>query len=182
MNRQFAVVLLGFLVLAGWHLPAQAAVTANKGGGFIITHTATLPATPAQVWALLLRPSQWWSQAHTWSGNAANLSLNAAPGGCFCETLPNGGFVEHARIIYAAPGAMLRLSGGLGPLQGEAISGTLTIALTAAGDGQTTLTFTYVVGGHAQFDPSAIAPAVDGVIGEQHTRLVKLITTGKAGD
>jgi uncharacterized protein YndB with AHSA1/START domain len=180
MTRTFLAVLLSFWALATQPSAAHATVTSSQGGGFVITHRATLPTTPAQIWALLLRPSQWWSQAHTWSGNAANLTLNAAPGGCFCETLPNGGFAEHARIIYAAPGAMLRLSGGFGPLQGEAISGTLTIALTSAGDGQTALTFTYVVGGQAQYDLSAIAPAVDGVIGEQHTRLVKLITTGKA--
>ena len=50
--------------------------------------------------------------------DAKNLSIDARPGGCFCEKLPNGGGVEHARVVYVAPREVLRLSGALGPLQG----------------------------------------------------------------
>ena len=47
---------------------------------------------------------------------AANLSLDAAPGGCFCERLPNGGGVEHMRVTYVEPGKRIVLTGSLGPL------------------------------------------------------------------
>ena len=48
-------------------------------------------------------------------------------GGCLCEKIPaEGGSVEHLRIVFARPGRLLRAQGGLGPLQGEAVVGTLT--------------------------------------------------------
>lgn len=171
---------LGFMI-AGLVTCAQstnAAVTETKAGGFVATHTANVAATPAQIWAQVLVPSKWWSKAHTWSGKSENLTLTTSPGGCFCETMPNSGFAEHARVIFVAPGSMLRLSGGLGPLQSEAVNGTLTISLQPTDNSQTKITFSYVVGGAAQYDLSAIGPAVDGVIGEQHSRLVQLIRNG----
>ena len=75
---------------------------------------------------------------------------------------------------------MLRLSGALGPLQGEALAGTLTVTITAIDARRSKISFDYVVGGFARFPLDSIAPAVDGVIGEQHSRLVRLVSTGKA--
>ncbi len=46
----------------------------------------------------------WWSDAHTYSGKASNLTLRNEPGGCFCETLPGGGFVRHASLEYSDKG------------------------------------------------------------------------------
>ena len=73
-------------------------------------------------------------------------------------------------MVYAAPGEMLRLRGSLGPLQSEALTGTLTVTLKAV-DGGTEIDWTYVVGGHARFSLQELAPVVDGVIGEQFGRL-----------
>ena len=42
-------------------------------------------------------------------------------------------------MIYAEPGVMLRMTGALGPLQGEALLGTLTIELRPV-EGGTELT------------------------------------------
>ena len=77
------------------------------------------------------------------------------------------------RVIYARNNKMLRLSGALGPLQGEAVTGTLTMLLQPQGD-STVVRFTYKVGGYMEFPVDQIAPAVDGVIGEQLARLAAL--------
>ncbi len=56
-------------------------------------------------------------------GSAANLSLEARAGGCWCERLADGGSVEHLRVLLVSPGRMLRMRGALGPFQGLAVDG-----------------------------------------------------------
>ncbi|MFN3475159.1 MAG: hypothetical protein ACK4ZW_14045, partial [Blastomonas sp.] len=80
------------------------------------------------------------------------------------------GSVQHMQILYVDPGKLLRMSGALGPLQGEAMAGTMTIALAAI-KGGTRLTFDYVAGGFMRMPQDAMASAVDGVIGAQASRL-----------
>ena len=132
-----------------------------------------MAASPAQVWTALVEPARWWNSEHTWSGNAANLSLQPVAGGCFCEKLPPGGSVQHLRVIYVQPAKLLRMSGALGPLQGEAVSGTLTVTLEPARRG-TKIAFDYVVGGFMHMPIAQMAPAVDGMVGEQLSRLAAL--------
>src|SRR3546814_3294111 len=83
--------------------------------GFTVAHTAQVAATPADVWKMLRMPQSWWSKEHSWSGDAANFWLDSQAGGCFCEKLPDAGSgvgsVQHARIVFAKPNEMLRLSG-----------------------------------------------------------------------
>jgi uncharacterized protein YndB with AHSA1/START domain len=146
--------------------PASAAVVADNPAGFAIEHETIIAATPARVYAALGRPAAWWSNSHSWSGNASNLSLDLRPGGCFCEQLPGGGGVEHARVVMAWPGKLLRLSGALGPLQSEALAATLTWELKPAAGG-TAVKLTYVVAGFARTTRAALPGAVDGVLGEQ---------------
>lgn len=168
------------MIAAGAVTSARADVVGQGETGFAVSETADVKASPAAVWAALVKPGSWWNSAHSWSGSAANMTLTPVPGGCFCETLPGGGFAEHARVIFAAPEKMLRLSGAFGPMQGEALAGTLTVTLEGEAGGATKLTFDYVVGGYARFPLSAMPAAVDKVIGEQHARLKRLIETGKA--
>lgn len=119
---------------------------------------------------------------HSYSGNAANLSLQLRAGGCFCETLPQAhgeaGSVEHARVIYALPGKQLRLSGALGPLQAEAVTGTLNFDITPHARGAR-VTLTYVAGGYLRGGGAAIAPVVDKVLGEQLESLKHAAEAGK---
>ena len=84
------------------------------------------------------------------------------------------GSVQHARILFAKPNEMLRLSGALGPLQGEAVTGTLTIQIKPM-DGGSLIRFDYVVGGYMRVKVADIAPAVDGVIGQQLAGLAKAL-------
>ncbi|MCW5646848.1 MAG: SRPBCC family protein [Sphingopyxis sp.] len=149
---------------------AHAKVIDQSDAGFTVAHTAQVAATPADVWKMLRTPDKWWSKDHSWSGDAANFWLDSQAGGCFCEKLPDGGAgvgsVQHARVLFSKPGQMLRLSGAFGPLQGEAVTGTLTIQIKETPTGSA-LRFDYVVGGYMRFKVADIAPAVDAVIGEQ---------------
>lgn len=160
--------------------PAHAEVAAKSDSGFAIHIEADLAQPPAEVWPVLISPAKWWSADHTYSKDAANLFLDAQASGCFCELLPKPkdapegqrrGSVEHMRVIYVKPGATLRMAGALGPLQGEALNGTMTITLAEAKDG-THLVLDYVVGGYARIKLDEVAPAVDKVLGEQVARLV----------
>ena len=165
--RYFAsAAAIGALALASAH----AKVIDQGEIGFTVAHTAQVAATPADVWKMLRMPQSWWSKEHSWSGDAANFWLDSQAGGCFCEKLPDAGSgvgsVQHARIVFAKPNEMLRLSGAFGPLQGEALAGTLTIQIKETPTGSA-LRFDYVVGGYMRFKVADIAPAVDKVIGEQ---------------
>ena len=146
--------------------PAMAEVKSATDGGFDIVTTADVAASPAQLYVMLVTPARWWNKAHTYSGDAKNLSIDAQAGGCFCEALKDRGSVEHARVIFAQPARLLRLQGALGPLQADAVTGTLSFALTPAGSG-TRVEMHYSVGGYRAGGFAALAPMVDTVLGEQ---------------
>lgn len=149
--------------------PAHAAVKSSSAAGFEVENKAMVPVLPVQAYTALVRVGEWWSGAHTYSGNAANMTIDARPGGCFCEAW-DGNAVEHLRVVLVQPGSMLRLQGGLGPLQAEAASGTLTWSLKAVGGG-TEITQTYVVGGFVRGGAEKMAAVVDTVLAEQLARL-----------
>lgn len=173
-NGIFAGLALACGVLVS--APAGAEVVDATDAGFTIKFVGETSAGKDDAWRMLIAPAKWWSSEHTYSGDAANLYIDAQATGCFCEKLPKPadapegqrmGSVEHMHVIYADPQrGVLRLSGGLGPLQGEAASGTLTITLKPSERG-TTITWVYTVGGYMQAKPQDIAPMVDKVLGEQ---------------
>jgi uncharacterized protein YndB with AHSA1/START domain len=163
-------IMLG-LVLAASAAPAAAEVKSVEANGFAVRSVATIAAAPEAVWAALVKPGGWWDSAHTYSGDAANMTIEPVPGGCFCESVPKAkGAVEHGRIIQAMPGALLRFSGGLGPLQSEGVAATMTWELKASATG-TEISQTYVAGGYIQGGTKALAPLVDQVLGHQLVRL-----------
>ncbi len=172
-------VTAGFLLVLASTLSAPAAVQDVASNGFTIVETAGIAASPKQVYAALVAPARWWSSEHTYSQNAANLSLDARAGGCWCEALPGGGSVLHLVVVNAMPGMLLRLRGALGPLQGMAVDGAMTFTVRAAGK-NTQLTLMYVVGGYAKQGFGELATAVDSVLAEQTVRLKRLIETGSA--
>lgn len=163
MRRMMIAAAVLALPIAG---AARAEVVDVQPNGFEVRHQTVIAAPASVVWAALVQPAKWWSSEHTWSGSAANLSLGAASGGCFCEKLPNGGSVLHMTTVNAAPGKQLVMVGGLGPLQSSGASGALNITL-AEKDGQTTVTLTYDVGGYFKGGLAKVAPPVDMVLGQQ---------------
>ena len=149
--------------------PAAAEVKSASAAGFEVENRVTVPVPPDEAWAALARIGQWWPGDHSWSGSAANMTLDPRAGGCFCEALPDsGGSVEHGRVVFAQPGRLLRLSAALGPLQGEAVTGTLTFAFAPAEGGGTEIVMSYLVGGLIR-GPGAegFAPIVDRVNAQQ---------------
>jgi uncharacterized protein YndB with AHSA1/START domain len=155
---------------------ASAQVTSN---GFLVSHEVHIAAAPRNVYdALVGQVGAWWNPGHTFSGDARNLSIDARPGGCFCERLPDGGGLEHLRVVFVAPGEMVRMSGALGPLQASGVTGSLTWKLTPASGG-TTVRLSYSVGGFIEGGFDKMAPAVEGVLGEQLRRLELFVETGK---
>ena len=145
MKRSNIVTLaILFAILAA---PVRGELIESTAAGFLVRNTAVINAPPATVYSALTDGvGSWWDPAHTFSHNARNLSLDAKPGGCFCERLPDGGGVQHMSVVYASPGKLLRLTGAIGPLQEAALAGTMTWNLLQAGGG-TTVELIYTVGG-----------------------------------
>jgi hypothetical protein len=181
MRRTFAIAFMAAALAQA--SVARAEVTQSSDSGFVVTGERSIAGvTGAAAWAMLVQPGEWWSSAHSWSGDAANMTLDPRAGGCFCEAIPtaqdgsSAGSVEHMRVIHVRPGAMLRLSGTLGPLQSEALTGVLTIEMEERAAGldsglAVAVRWTYVVGGYSRFPLPSVAPAVDQVLAEQMERL-----------
>jgi uncharacterized protein YndB with AHSA1/START domain len=154
--------------------PAKAEVLSVGANGFEVRETAHVAAPSDKVFAALLQPARWWSSEHTFSGNAANLVLDARAGGCWCETLPDGGSVEHLHVVYVAPGKALRLRGALGPFQALGVEGSMTWTVKASANG-TDISVSYSVGGYAKDGFDGASKAADHVLTEQIERLRKFI-------
>jgi hypothetical protein len=157
-----------------------AAVSSSNPAGFVIKIELPIAAPRADVHARALEIGRWWSDSHTYSGAASNMSLSREPGGCFCEKLKDGGFVRHGSVELSIPPSVLRFSGALGPLQELGANGMLTMQFSAANEKETKLVVTYAVSG---YEPAKglgeLAPLVDQVISEQFVRLKRYAETGK---
>lgn len=186
MNESARKVAAACLPLALWFSLADhaaAEVVNVSPSGFLIKQEIIVKLTPGQSYQALVNVGGWWNPAHTYSGNARNLSIDARPGGCFCEQLPNGG-VQHLAVVYAVPGQILRMTGALGPMQGSGLAGSMTWQITAlppgaGGQPSSKLSLTYSVGGYLQGGFEQMAPAVDGMLAEQIGRLKNFADTGK---
>tara|TARA_R100001244_G_scaffold71741_2_gene58000 strand:- start:32096 stop:32740 length:645 start_codon:yes stop_codon:yes gene_type:complete len=169
---------------------ARAEVTNTADNGFTVQHQTVIAGDAEAVWKAMIAPSRYWNADHSWTGDAENFYLVPQAGGCFCELIrttsgdnikSSEGSVQHMRVIYAHNNKILRMSGALGPLQSEAVTGTLTMQLQPQ-DQSTVVRFTYKVGGYMEFPVDQIAPAVDGVIGEQLARFSALFSETEAAD
>lgn len=145
--------------------PAAADVTASGANSFEVRHSVTLVVPPDVAFATFSNPSTWWSDDHTYSGQASNLTLDPRAGGCFCERLDGGG-VEHLRVTVAQPGKRLVLSGSLGPLLYEATAGVMDVVFDKVAGGSK-VTMTYRAAGFARGGGERMAPLVDQVLGQQ---------------
>src|SRR5215467_1872361 len=172
--KQIGTILM-LLPLAPVTLRADVADSAADG--FTVKTTVKIHASPSEVYKRLVAVGDWWSSAHTFSQDAHNLSIEEKPMGCFCEKLPNQGFVRHMEVIYLQPGKTLRMSGALGPMQVWGVSAVGNFILSPEGDG-TRLEFTYRVGGYTPGGLTQLAPVVDRVWAEQIGRLKNYVETG----
>ncbi|MFZ6641006.1 SRPBCC family protein [Undibacterium sp. TC4M20W] len=182
MTPRFRVLTASALLCLA--TPALAEVINISSNGFQIRHEVLLNIPPEEAYELLVNVSNWWSPSHTYTHNTKNLSIDARPGGCFCEKYPNGGGVQHLSVVHAAPGKALRMSGALGPLQAHGLAGSMSwdfIPQKPAEKSQTLskLVLTYSVGGYMLGGFEKIAPMADNMLGEQITRYKNFANTGK---
>lgn len=146
--------------------PAAAEVVERGPDHFVLQFKGPLTATPEAAFASLGRIGQWWDSAHTWSGDAANLTLPLEMGACLCEAMPDGTTFEHGRVASLFPERSVALNAPLGPLKDMATSAVLVFSWSPLSDGPA-LAMTFVVRGAGV---GAYAEAVDQVMGGQFAR------------
>jgi uncharacterized protein YndB with AHSA1/START domain len=142
-------------------------------GSFEVVIDQKLDVPPDVAWDRLVHVERWWHPSHSYSGDAANLSLDPRAGGCWCETWP-GGSVEHARVLTAMPGKLLRVEGAFGPLQAQPVVAILSFGLKPAENGKATLlAVRYRVAGAV----GTLGPPVTEVLTTQIEHLVAGLNT-----
>jgi len=147
--------------------PATTAkVLDSSSAGFTIENEVTVPVDPQAAWkALVEHVDEWWPKDHSWFGKDGKFSIEPRAGGCFCE-IAGPRQVQHMTVSFSDPGVLLRMLGGLGPLQGMGLNGALDWRFAAVEDG-TRITLRYVAGGYTTQDLTQFAPIVDQVQGVQ---------------
>lgn len=174
MKSSTRLAVLGLLLCVA---RANAELTASSPAGFVSEHDIAIAAPPQRVfYALTAEVGRWWDAAHSYSGNAANFTLDARAGGCFCERWSDGS-VRHMTVVFVEPGRTLRLTGGLGPLQAMAVTGSMTFTLDNDGTA-TRLHYRYAVSGWAPAGLTTLAEPVDRIQLGQLLRLKRYVETG----
>jgi uncharacterized protein YndB with AHSA1/START domain len=163
--------LLALAILAA-PAAARAEVVSASAHGFEIRHSVAIVIPQPLAFDAFAQLPQWWNKEHTYSGDSANMSLELAPGGCFCERLPSGGGVEHMRVALIQPGERLVMTGPLGPLLYEAAAGVMDVKVERIAGGSR-LTMNYRAAGFANGGADKLAPLVDRVLGDQVARFRK---------
>ena len=157
---------------------ASAEVIDVADNGFTVSNSVTVSVPPAKAYAAMVDIGKWWESSHTFSGDAANLSIDAKPQGCFCERLPGQGGVRHLTVIHVSPGKLIRFEGGLGPLQTMAVAGSMSWKFEPADKG-TKVEIRYLVGGYNPGGFKDLAAGVDSVLHSQIERYKRFVETGK---
>lgn len=163
-----STVTAATLISSGFFSPtASAEVKDSNANGFTLSFVKSIDATPELVYRALTQDiGYWWLDAHTWYGSGKNMTLADHVGGCLCE-ISGDKQTLHMIVAKLEPNSTVRLLGGLGPLQGEGLTGVMNWNLSSLTDNMTQLTVTYRVGGYSPHDLSQWAAAVDGVLQEQ---------------
>ena len=158
-------------------LPAAAAVVDSAPDHFTVQSVLEVPVSRAQVYqAFVANVGSWWHPDHTFSGDPSRMSLDARATGCLCEQL-DAGSVRHMTVVYVDAGRLIRLEGGLGPLQAEAVVGAMSWSFEDQDEGSRVIV-TYKVSGSASVGLDEWAPTVDQVLAQAAERLARFVATG----
>lgn len=159
-----------------------AEVIDSETNGFTVRATVAIAASREQVYQVAVQQvGDWWSDDHTVSGDASNMSIDARPLGCFCENLGDAAGLSHMMVTFVNPQVMIRFTGGLGPLGLMGVEGNMTWEFEDAGEG-TLVVLNYAVGGYLAGGLDAVAPAVDSVLSEQMASLKDFVESQAAND
>ncbi len=152
--------LLLFLALVP--VCAEARVVDARANGFTVDNSVVVPVDAATAWkALVKNVDEWWPKSHSWFGKEGRFRIEPRAGGCFCETSGKREAL-HMTVSFVDPERLLRMLGGLGPLQGMGLTGALEWRLEPA-EGDTRITLHYVAGGYTTEDLVKFAAIVDQV-------------------
>lgn len=162
--RWMAAAVIGLVPAA-----AGAEVISASANGFHLRQEVQLVVPTARAYDSFAQIGSWWDKEHSYSGDAANLSLALSPGGCFCERLANGGGIEHMRVTYVDPGKRVVLTGSLGPLLYQATTGVMDVKFERIAGGAR-VTMDYRVAGFVNGGGDRMAPLVDSVLAQQMAR------------
>src|SRR3546814_604510 len=126
-----------------------------------------IPATYR--WMRTRRGGRWSTTSiaggrRTTAGGVANprCRSNPSPVAASERTADGKRSARHMVVVFAEPGKLLRLAGGLGPLQGMGLHGVMEWRLAPI-EGGTRVTLFYRAGGYTPDDLSKFAPVVDRV-------------------
>lgn len=161
--------IIAALALMASSTPAAADVVTASSNGFEIRRIVPLAVKPEIAFRAFVSLPSWWSGEHTYSGKSENLRLTPVPGGCFCEQFPDGGGIEHMRVIFVDPGKRILMTGALGPLLYEATSGVMDVQVKSTAGGSQ-LTLDYRASGFFNGGAAGLAPIVDKVLADQLRR------------
>lgn len=165
-NAVRKALFFAILVMAS---PAGAEVLNAGEHGLEVQNSVNLVIPQPDAFAAFGQINQWWSKEHTYSGDAGRMSLQLRAGGCWCETLENGGGIEHMRVTYVQPGERIVLTGSLGPLLYEATTAVMDVKVERIAGGSR-VTMNYKAAGFAKGGAAGMAPLIDQVLGEQMKR------------
>ena len=170
--NQAAIRLLAWIVILAAPLHSVAQVKEVSEGGFLISISRTVDLSAADAYAAFVDDfSEWYDASHSYTGKGENLSLDLREH-CMLERLPDGGFVRHMEVVFHQPGKMLRMTGGLGPLQGMGVAGAMTFSFSE-NEGQTTISMSYSVSGGHHLKLDKLAGPVNSVLNLQLDGLQK---------
>jgi len=154
------------LYLALMSVNAIAKVLFVDSHGFSVENKVEIKAHSEKVWQVLVNDVDlWWPKEHSWFGDKGRFFIESKAGGCFCEVSGDKS-AEHMRISYVEPKKLLRMTGGLGPLQGMGMYGSMDWKFSET-DGMTTLILKYKVSGYSPDGFEQLAPIVAKVQGLQ---------------
>ncbi len=165
-------------IVALFATPVAAQVIERSDDHFALRYEIDLDSPPDDLWTALGEVGVWWDPAHTYSGDASNMSLVLEPGGCFCERLADGTDFEHGRVVESDRETGVLLDAPLGPLKGKAETARWSIGWTGSPlGGGWRLVITYGVRGPGV---GAWADGVDAVMRGQYGRLTHFLHYGEA--
>ena len=166
--------LMAAVVLALAATPVAAEVVARNADAFTLRYSVTMETSAGDVVLAIGSIGEWWDGAHTYSGEASNLSIGLDPGACFCERLADGAVFEHGRVV-ALDDDHLLLDAPLGPLKPRATRADLTFSWPDAGTTGVAVTLTFRVEGEGL---GAMADRVDTVMQGQFNRFTRYVEYG----
>ncbi len=168
------MLLLVLGVLAGSSVEAK--IVDQAANGFTLENSE---------WVATIRRPAGSPSSTTWASgglltiaggaDASKLSISEKVGGCFCE-LNGARQAWHMTVTFVDPGRLMRMTGGLGPLQGMGMDGALEWRFVAE-NGGTRITLWYRAGGYTPDDLASFVPVVDKVQALQLGGLAEYLRT-----